>query len=125
MAKVREKMTWDVETIGGANTVPEAAQMMLEKKIGVLPVTEEGNLVGIFTDRDIISHVAQEETFGGKRVRDLMTEELVTIDPEQDLDEARQLMADNQLDRILVTYDHRLLGIISEADIRTDEGPLA
>ena len=45
--------------------------------------------------------------------------------PEQDVDEARQLMAEHQLDRILVVEGDRLVGIISEADIRSDEGPLA
>jgi CBS domain-containing protein len=58
-------------------------------------------------------------------VHDIATHELVTIGPEQDVDEARQLMAENQLDRILVVEGNRLVGIISEADIRSDEGPLA
>jgi CBS domain-containing protein len=58
-------------------------------------------------------------------VHDIATHELVTIGPEQDVDEARQLMAEHQLDRILVVEGDRLVGIISEADIRSDEGPLA
>jgi acetoin utilization protein AcuB len=58
-------------------------------------------------------------------VHDIATHELVTIGPEQDVDEARQLMAENQLDCILVVEGDRLVGIISEADIRSDEGPLA
>jgi len=58
-------------------------------------------------------------------VHDIATHELVTIGPEQDVEEARQLMAENQLDRILVVEGDRLVGIISEADIRSDEGPLA
>jgi CBS domain-containing protein len=122
MPKVKDKMTFDVVTIGAKKDVSEAAQLMLEEKKGALPVTEDGDLVGILTDRDIISQVAKREDFGGKSVRDLMTEKLVTIGPEQDLDEARQLMADHQLDRILVTYGDRLLGIISEADIRAYAG---
>jgi len=58
-------------------------------------------------------------------VHDIATHELVTIGPEQDVDEARQLMAQHQLDRILVVEGDQLVGIISEADIRSDEGPLA
>jgi CBS domain-containing protein len=122
MPKVKNKMTFDVVTIGAKKDVSEAAQLMLEEKKGALPVTEDGGLVGILTDRDIISQVAKREDYGGKSVRDLMTEKLVTIGPEQDLDEARQLMADHQLDRILVTYGDRLLGIISETDIRAYAG---
>jgi CBS domain-containing protein len=122
MPKVKNKMTFDVVTIGAKKDVSEAAQLMLEEKKGALPVTEDGDLVGILTDRDIISQVAKREDYGDKSVRDLMTEKLVTIGPEQDLDEARQLMADHQLDRILVTYGDRLLGIISETDIRAYAG---
>jgi hypothetical protein len=47
------------------------------------------------------------------------------MSPDADVDEARQLMAQHQLDRILVVEDGNLVGIISEADIRADEGPLA
>ena len=122
MPKVKDKMTFDVVSIGATKDVPEAAQLMLEEKRGALPVTEDGDLVGILTDRDIISQVAKGEGLDGKSVRDLMTEKLVTIGPEQDLDEARQLMADHQLDRILVTYGDRFLGVISEADIRAYAG---
>jgi CBS domain-containing protein len=122
MPKVKDKMTFDVVSIGATKDVPEAAQLMLEEKRGALPVTEDGDLVGILTDRDIISQVAKGEGLDGKSVRDLMTEKLVTIGPEQDLDEARQLMADYQLDGILVTYGDRLLGIISEVEIRAYAG---
>jgi CBS domain-containing protein len=125
VAKVRNKMSFDVVTIEASRSVIEAAKRMLEEKKGALPVTEEGKLVGIFTDRDIVSLAAQNETVAGKDVRSVMTDEPVTIGPDQDEDEARQLMAEQQLDRILVTQGDRLVGIISEADLRADEGPLA
>jgi CBS domain-containing protein len=59
-------------------------------------------------------------------VHDIASHELVTSGPDQDLSEARRLMDEHELDRILVVEDDRLLGIISEADIRfdEDEGPL-
>jgi CBS domain-containing protein len=58
-------------------------------------------------------------------VDDIASHELVTIGPDQDVSEARQLMAQHELDRILVVEGERLVGIISEADIRSDEVPLA
>ncbi len=57
-------------------------------------------------------------------MHDIASHDLVTIGPEQDIDEARRLMDQHELDRILVVEDDRLVGIISEADIRSDEGPL-
>jgi len=57
-------------------------------------------------------------------VDDIATHELVTIGPDQDVQEARQLMDQHELDRILVVEGDRLVGIISGADIRSDEGPL-
>jgi CBS domain-containing protein len=127
MAKVRNKMSFDVVTIEAKRSVIDAAKRMLEEKKGALPVTEDGKLVGIFTDRDIVSLAAQNESVAGKDVRSVMTQELVTISPDQDVDDARQLMTEHQLDRILVTYGDgdRLVGIISEADIRSDEGPVS
>jgi CBS domain-containing protein len=58
-------------------------------------------------------------------VQDIASQDLVTIGPEQDIDEARRLMDEHELDRILVVENDRLVGIISEADIRSDEGPLS
>jgi predicted transcriptional regulator len=58
-------------------------------------------------------------------VDDIASHDLVTIEPDQDINEARRLMDQHELDRILVVEDGRLVGIISEADIRSDEGPLS
>jgi CBS domain-containing protein len=57
-------------------------------------------------------------------VDDIASRELVAIEPDQDVSEARQLMAQHELDRILVVEGERLVGIISEADVRSDEAPL-
>ena len=56
---------------------------------------------------------------------DIATHELVTVGPDQDADEARRLMEQNHLDRVLVVEGDRLVGIISEADLRSDEGLMA
>jgi len=68
--------------------------------------------------------VAEGHDPGSVTVEDIATRELVTIRPDQDADEAALLMAEHGLDRLLVVEGERLVGIISEADIRLDEGPL-
>ena len=81
--------------------------------------------VGMVSDRDIIARVvAEERDPGSLTVGDIATHELVTISSDQDAVEATRLMDEHQLDRLLVVEGERLVGIISEADVRLDEGPL-
>ena len=81
--------------------------------------------MAIVTDRDIIAHVVAEgRDPKSMTVHDIASHDLVTIGPDEDIDEARRLMDEHELDRILVVEDDRLVGIVSEADIRSGEGPL-
>ena len=126
LLRVRDLMTSDPVTIEPQASVVDAARRMIQKKKGPLPVVEEdGRTVGMVTDRDVIARVVAEgRDPGSVTVEDIATRELVTIGPDQDADEAALLMAEHQLDRLLVVEGERLVGIISEADIRLDEGPL-
>jgi CBS domain-containing protein len=119
-------MVSEVVTVEPGTSVVDAAKRMIQEKKGPLPVVEGDRVVGMVTDRDVIAHVVAEgRDPSALRVHDIATHELVTIGPEQDVEEARQLMAQHELDRVLVVEGDRLVGIISEADIRADEGPLA
>ncbi|MBA3432231.1 MAG: CBS domain-containing protein [Actinobacteria bacterium] len=125
MAKVRDQMTSNVVTIDTGASVVDAAKTMIQQEKGPLPVMEGDRPVAIVTDRDLVAHVIAE----GRDVRsisvdDVASRDLVTIGPDQEIDEARRLMAQNELDRVIVIEDDRLVGIISEADIRSDEAPL-
>jgi CBS domain-containing protein len=127
MPKVRDAMTPDPATASPSMTVVEAAQEMIKKEKGPLPVVEGGRVVAMVTDRDIIARVvAAGQDPSSLRVSDIATKDVVTIGPDQDTQEARQMMAQHQLDRLVVVEKgDRLVGIISEADLRRDEGPLA
>jgi CBS domain-containing protein len=127
MPKVRDVMTANPVTASPSISVVEVAKQMIAKEKGPLPVVERGRVVAMVTDRDIIARVvAAGRDPSTMRVEDIATKELVTIGPDQDLNEARQLLTQHQLDRLLVIEEgDRLVGIISEADIRQDEGPLA
>ena len=126
MPQVRDLMVSDVVTIEPSTSVVDAARRMIQEEKGPLPIVEGDRAVAIVTDRDIIAHVVAEgHDPSSMTVDDIATRELVTIGPDEDVDEARQLMAQHELDRILVVEGDRLVGIISEADIRSDEAPLA
>ncbi len=126
MPQVRDNMTSEVVTIEPQDTIVTAAQRMIEEEKGPLPVVDAGQVVGMMTDRDLVARVvAAGRDPRSVRVGDIDTHDLVTIGPDADVEEARRLMAQHQLDRILVVEeDMHLVGIISEADIRSDEGPM-
>ena len=125
MPQVRDLMVSSVVTIEPATSIVDAARLMIQAEKGPLPVVEGESPVAMVTDRDIIARVVAEgRDPNSVTVDDIATHELVTIGPEKDVEEARQLMDQHELDRILVVEGDRLVGIISEADIRSDEGPL-
>ena len=125
MPQVRDAMTSEVVTVEPSTGIVEAAQRMIQQKKGPLPVVEGDRPVAMVTDRDIIARVVAEgHDPNSMTVDDIDTHELVTIGPDQDVEEARQLMGQHELDRILVVEGDQLVGIISEADVRSDEGPL-
>jgi len=125
MPQVRDLMVSNVVTIEPTTSIVEAARRMIQEEKGPLPVVEGESPVAMVTDRDIIARVVAEgRDPNSVTVEDIATRQLVTIEPDQDVEEARQLMDQHELDRILVVEGNRLVGIISEADIRSDEGPL-
>jgi CBS domain-containing protein len=126
MPKVQDVMTTQVVTASPSMNAVDAAKKMIEQEKGPLPIVEGDRVLGMVTDRDIVAHVvAAGKNPSECSVTDIGTMEPVTIEPDRDVDEARQLMAQKQLDRLIVVEGGRLVGIVSEADIRRDEGPLA
>src|SRR5919107_5065902 len=125
MPQVRDRMVSSVVTIEPRTGVVDAAKRMIQQEKGPLPIVEGERPKAIVTDRDIIAHVVAEGLDPtSMTVDDITSQELVTIGPDQDVNEARQLRDQYELDRILVVEEDRLVGIISEADIRSEEGPL-
>jgi CBS domain-containing protein len=126
-SQVRQVMTAEVVTVAPSMSVADVAKEMIAREKGPLPVVEGGRVVAMITDRDLVARVvAANRDPNTVRCEEVATKDLVTIGPDQDLADARRLLAQHQLDRLLVVEEgDRLVGIISEADIRQDEGPLA
>jgi CBS domain-containing protein len=123
MAKfVRDAMTEGPRSIGASASVVEAARLMREEHIGSLPITENEQLVGMITDRDITTRVVADAADPNlMSVGDVYSRDLISIEPERDLDEALQLMARHQVRRLPVVEDGRLVGIVAQADIALKE----
>jgi CBS domain-containing protein len=119
MAKsVREAMTEEPRSIGASASVVEAARLMRAEHIGSLPVTEDERLVGMITDRDITTRVVAESAVPETTsVGDVYSRDLISVEPNSDLDEALGLMARHQVRRLPVVENGRLVGMVAQADI--------
>jgi CBS domain-containing protein len=116
---VRDLMTDKVCSIDADKPVEYAAKMMKDEDVGLAPIVEGDRLVGTLTDRDIaIRVVAEGRDPKSTTVREVASSDLVTVDPQQDLDEALRLMAQHQVRRLpVVEEDGRLVGIVAQADV--------
>ncbi len=118
MTQVRDLMTQSPTTCEPSTTVVEAARVMASEDVGPVPIVDGGRLVGIVTDRDIVVRVVAEgQDPSSATIGEIASSDLVTVQPDTDLQEAERLMADNQVRRLPVVEGDRLVGIVAQADI--------
>src|SRR3954471_6229009 len=120
MAKsVRDLMSSNPCSIDADQPVAYAAKMMRDEDVGLAPIVEGDRLVGTVTDRDIaIRVVAEGKDPESTKVMEIASTDLVTVDPQQELDEALRLMAQHQVRRLpVVEEDGRLVGVVAQADV--------
>ena len=116
--RVQDAMTADPVTIGRTNSVVEAARLMESADVGSVPVVDGGTPVGIVTDRDIaIRVVATGMDPSSTQVGEIATDQPYYVEPEQDLDEALELMAYRKIRRLPVVEDGLLVGMLAQADV--------
>ena len=116
--KIREIMTTDVTTAELNSTLEEIATIMRHEDLGAVPILDDGELAGIVTDRDIVVRcVAEGRDPGECSAEDVLTEGLVTVSPDDDVDDAAAIMSRNQVRRLPVLQDGKLVGVVSLGDI--------
>jgi len=116
---IKDVMTSNPCSIEAEKSVAYAAKMMREEDVGLAPIVEGDKLIGMLTDRDIaIRVVAEGRDPDQVKVADVASKQVVTIDPQQDLDEALRIMAKHQVRRLpVVQEDGKLVGVVAQADI--------
>jgi CBS domain-containing protein len=116
---IRDLMTDKPCSIDADKSVAYAAKMMRDEDVGLAPIVEGDRLVGTLTDRDIaVRVVAEGRDPEATTAREVASTDVVTVDPDQDLDEALRLMAQHQIRRLpVVEEDGRLVGIVAQADV--------
>ncbi|NSW90783.1 MAG: CBS domain-containing protein [Firmicutes bacterium] len=121
MLKVKDKMTKNVAYVSPNTSITETAQLMQRHNIGSVPVVDDNNLVGIVTDRDIVvRNIAQGNDPRSTPVSDIMTTNVITVTPDADMEEVTAKMAINQIRRVPVVENNRLVGILAIGDMATD-----
>jgi CBS domain-containing protein len=118
---VRDTMTAKPRSIDASQAIDDAARLMRDEDVGSLPVTDQGRLIGVITDRDIVIRVVAEGGKDSATVADALSRNPVTVSPDDDLDEALRLMARHQVRRLPVVEDDRLVGIVAQADVALAE----
>jgi CBS domain-containing protein len=96
----------------------DALKVMAEKNIGALLVMESDRLIGIFSERDYARKIALKgETSHNTLVRNVMTAEVISVTPDQHIENCMALMSDNHIRHLPVLDNNKLIGLISIGDV--------
>lgn len=111
-------MTPEPITIGGEILATEAAQIMRDADIGLLPVVQNGALVGVITDRDLVLESLAENQ--DLPIVDIMTIDPITVSPDDSADDVLRIMTEKQIRRLVVCDTGRVVGIVSVGDLAVE-----
>lgn len=121
--KVRECMCNEVNWIKPEDSVSSCAKIMNENHIGCVPVCDESkNLVGLVTDRDIVLRsIAVDKDVNTTPVSEIMTSEICCCNPDMEISEIQSIMAENQIRRIPVVENNKVVGILTLGDLAANK----
>jgi CBS domain-containing protein len=121
MLQVRDFMSTHIEYCTPLDNVYEAAVKMKDLDVGIIPVVEHGQLVGLITDRDLVVRGIAEKHPGSNQVTNVMSQELICVSPNDSVDKATELMAKHQIRRLPVVERGQLVGMLSLGDLASHE----
>jgi CBS domain-containing protein len=114
---VSDAMAARLTTSEPGERVQTAIARMLDDEVASVAVVEEGRLVGIFTERDVLRLAGDGSPFGTLPLREVMTTELVTVAPDDDLVAAARLMQERRIRHLPVIQDGKVLGILGIREV--------
>ena len=120
--QVSQIMTPDPDTARVQDTLQAVAAKMASGDFGSVPVIDGGRLVGVVTDRDIAVRAVAQGLGPETEVGEVMTPDPVCVGPDSDVEEAAEIMQEEQIRRIFVTDDNdRLVGVVALADVALED----
>jgi CBS domain-containing protein len=120
--KIRDVMTPNPRTVSPDDTIQAAARIMQSEDTGAVPVVNNGRVLAVITDRDIVIRVVAEGASLTGPVRSIATQDVICASPEMSTREANDLMSTHQIRRLPVVENDRLVGIVSIGDLAVKEG---
>ena len=118
--KVKQIMTTDVSTVTPNDTITKAASIMNQLNVGSVPVIDGSRVVGIVTDRDITLRGVAKSGDPNQKISEVMTTDVKYATPDMDVHAVADLMAENQVRRLPVIDNDKLVGIVAIGDLAVE-----
>lgn len=119
--KLKEIMTKDVTSVKSQTDVTGVAKVMEQINVGIVPVVDNNKVIGVVTDRDItLRVVAAGKKADAVQAKDIMTKDVISGTSDMDVHEAAQIMADNQIRRLPVVDNGKLVGMVAIGDLAVE-----
>lgn len=119
--KVHDLMSKDLYFLSPDDSIYEAAVLMSQHDIGIVPICDNGKVKGLVTDRDLVLRGIARKRPNSSRLEDVMSQNLIYATPEMSVTEAAELMAEAQVRRLPVVDGEQLVGMISLGDLSIDQ----
>ena len=118
IARILDRRQQDIVSCQPHTTVEEAARMLAARRIGAMPVLENGRIAGIFSERDLLYSISQQGLEAlVRQVGEVMTAPAITVEPDTGVIEALSLMTRRRIRHLPVERAGRMIGIVSFGDL--------
>lgn len=98
-------------------SISEVARIMKEKDIGFIPISNDNKIIGVITDRDIVVNAISNKCSLDTPVKEYATKNVISVNIDDNVSKILNVMRKNKVKRVLVTDEHKLVGIVSFSDI--------
>lgn len=115
--KVKDIMSKSMVTAHTHNKISEVSRMMKEYDIGFIPIEDNNDFIGVITDRDIVIRAIAKGTNCDDTIDKYITNYIISISSDADIEEALELMSEEKIKRLLVEDKRKIVGILSLSDI--------
>jgi CBS domain-containing protein len=118
MGQVQDIMEKNVITLEYNKSALDASKILKEKEISFLVIQKDGNPIGLVTERDIVRKIAAEDKKSSElTIQEVMSKNFKWVKPEEDIENAIQKMLNNNIRRLLVLNNDKLVGVITQTDL--------